>query len=229
MAKTKRLSPIERQILMFEMFRSNIYIDHDVINQFFPFVENKERGSKLPKAALKMVNRDFKTLRDAGVIAYEYNSCEDRFESKPCDINPISEPDDPSYRLNLLCRYLDAITDLEEELCKAENTIEEEMDDTVFDYMNSFRKELKNSPRRLTDPDLYRYDDPYVAQYIITGGATLEQVKADISLFTDLGYLDYDIVKRRFYMPDPNLILITRQDYGVRRGADGKLYITTAL
>lgn len=227
-----RLTPLERQVLMHEMFSFCECIDYCVINQYFPFVEYKAHNLKLPVAAQRMVMRDFKDLKDAGVIDYKYNENEKWFESKECDyVLKIPENADEKRkahlkRLNIICRFVNEIMGYEKELRDMEYEKEIEMDEDVLDYMLDFQHDFKIDTDRLNDYDLYRYDDPYVIEYIkIRGKTNIKEIKEDFELLMDIGYLYYEIEKRRFCMPEFDSFIEARRDYGVVRGEDGKLYI----
>lgn len=230
-----KLTPFGRQVLMHEMFCFCDYIDHSVINQYFPFVDYCPIGLKLPTTAMRMVTRDLKDLRDAGVIDYEYKENEKWFESYACDYKlKIPENTDEKRKkylkhLNFICRYIYKIIELEDEIQDQEIKEDAEMDEDIFDYKLELRS-YKNAEKTLpNDYELYRYDDPYVAEYIkLNGKTTLEQIKADFEFLQEIGYLEYNFWRRRFCMPqieDYDFFELPRQSFGIVRGEDGKFYI----
>ena len=228
-----RLSPFERQIFMHEMFSYCKYIDYSVINQYFPFVDFKPQGLKLPSAAHRMIMRDFKDLKDAGVIAYNPPKNNDWYESKECDyeLRIPSDTDEKKRKylehLNLICHFIHNIIGLEEDLFHKESIEETELDEDILNYKLELQFDNEIEESIPNDYDLYKHTDPYVIEYIeIKGMTTLKEIKEDFKLLERLGYLEYNFYKRRFCMPDDfDFMSLPRQEYGIVRGDDGKLYI----
>lgn len=227
-----RLTLIARQLLMHEMFRDCIMIDYNVINQYFPFVKSNDRRLRFPPNVQRLIMRDFKDLREAGVIAYQYNEKEEYFVSLPYNFK-LNIPENTGKfkknhleRLNHLCRFTDRIYEIEIEAIENEDKKELELDDAVFNYKIYFENEILRDSRPLTDIDLYRYDDPFVAEYVkLKGETSITELKEDFRLLQELGYLFYSITKNRFYVPYDVLLQNIRQDYGISKSEDGKLYI----
>ena len=176
--------------------------------------------------------RDFKDLREAGVIAYNYNEKEEYFESLPYNFK-LNIPENTAEfkknhlkRLNHLCRFLDRIWEIEINTTESEDKKELELDDAVFNYKQYFENEILCDGLPLTDIDLYRYDDPFVAEYVnLKGETSMTELKEDFRLLHELGYLFYSVTKNRFYVDYDMLLQDIRQDYGISKGEDGKLYI----
>ena len=232
--KLNRLTKPMRQVLIHEMFSCCRYIDDCVINQYFPFVDSNDRNLKLTGAALQMKNRDFKDLRDAGVIAYKYDNQNKWYESSPADYI-LKIPADASEtdrkhleKLNFICRYIDEISGMEEELRSAETDADIGLDEAVYDYKYIVSEEFRKSIKPRTDYDIYRYNDPYVAEYVkLKGNTSIAEIKADFKLLETLGYLEYRYEDYRFCATEEFWYILSehRQSFGIVRGKDGKFYI----
>lgn len=227
----RKITTLERQILMYEMFFTCRYIDKCVINQYFPFVDSTDRKLALPPAAKRMVLRDLKDLCEAGVASYKYNKREAWYESLPADFE-LKIPADTEARrkqhiekLNFFCRYIYEVSGLEDDLTTKEMEREVEFDESVLDFKYDTAEEFRNAVQPRSDYDVYRYDDPYVVEYIkLRGNTTIAKIKADFGVLEKLGYLSYNFDEHRF-QANEDLTIGARQTFDLVKGADGKFYI----
>lgn len=228
-----KLKPIERQVLMYEMFSRCQIVDNMVINQYFPYCKEKSRNPQLPEAFKATLKRDLRILKMAGLIKYTYNQAEYCYETE-WGYDEINLPDDISEseaehvkKLNRICRFYDEVYGMDEDL-NVEREIEE-MEDEEFanNLLNYFWEysHLDVDISSLTDYELFKYTDPYVRTYIrMTGCSDLKQIKEDFEVLAHTGHLGYDVPERRFCLLSFNYGQI-RQNFGIVIGDDGKLYI----
>lgn len=232
-SKLHKLTNFERQVFIYEIFSGCKYIDHAVLNQYFHFVDGDATYIRFSPTLSRMISRDFKDLRDAGVISYTYNKESDWYESEECDfVMRIPENADEKKikyleRLNFICRYLKEITGLEEMLREKEIEEMEAIDEPLFMYMLSLSSSTHTEVKSLSDYDMYKHTDPYIIEYVrLKGETSYEELKQDFELLKRLGYLEYDFYNRRFSMKEEFYpIYLPRQDFGIVKGKDGGLYI----
>ena len=232
-----KLTNLERQIFIFEIFAGCAYVDHAVFNQYFHFVDSTDIRLRLPSNITRMLSRDLKDLRDAGVISYTHSREHDWYESHDCNFVP-DIPEDASEnkkehlkRLNLICRYLYTIADLEYKIQKEEDAQEAETDDNLYEYVTSLMISPATRPTIPCAYDKYKHTDPYIREYVnLKGETSVEELIKDFDLLEGMGYLEYDPYRRRFcsyvnvgYTRDPLFEL--REDFGITKDKNGRLYL----
>lgn len=233
--KRKELSAMARRILMFEMFSTCEMIDNAVINQYFPYIDTDKRQFEFTDSSIrKKIQRDIEFLVAAGVVSYKlvndedgkyYHSGEGRLrvaDSEELKRRHISETQMKKFiTLSKFAKLL--MTGIEIDISGDESDEEAELDSCLLDYKYNLENAFYDRP--LTDYEVYRYNDPYVAEYVKISGITdFKELKEDFRIFETIGYLEYSREKGRF-VSNFDCGCPERQDFGVRRGEDGKFYI----
>ena len=225
--KRKELSAMARRILMFEMFSTCEMIDNAVINQYFPYIDTDKRQFEFTDSSIrKKIQRDIEFLVAAGVVSYKLVNDEDGrlrvADSEELKRRHISETQ--MKKFITLSKFAELLmTGIEIDISGDESDEEEKLDSCLLDYKYNLENAFYDRP--LTDYEIYRYNDPYVAEYVKISGITdFKELKEDFRIFETIGYLEYSREKGRF-VSNFDCGYSERQDFGVRRGEDGKFYI----